>query len=163
MVSLTSMDTPCCRHLYIQTNIGFSLVRPFIFYAHQPGKCMRPFGRNLIIDRLTLSRFRGAFLALVLLLASPSGALAWEEADKKAFEEKIGILAEIINKQRAEIDTSSPSTTRADLRTQCLLQSIGIDVVKRYLDFNPNDQWWQQKYSRLRDDLTACLGLLYNM
>jgi hypothetical protein len=124
---------------------------------------MRSSDRRIVAGRLNLPRFQGVFLALALLLASPSGALAWEEADKKAFEEKIGILAEMINKQRAEIDTSSPAAARAGLRTQCLLQSIGIDVVKRYLDFNPNDQWWQQKYSRLRDDLTVCLGLLYNM
>ena len=96
-------------------------------------------------------------------IAVPSRALAWEESDKRAFEEKIGIVAAMVNQQRAEIDTSNPEAAKAGLRTQCLLQSIGIDVVKRYLDFNPGDQWWQQKYSKLRDDLTACLGLLYNM
>jgi hypothetical protein len=105
----------------------------------------------------------GAVLMTLCSLVAPSKALAWEESDKRAFEEKIGIVAAMVNEQREQIDTSTPESAKAGLRTQCLLQSIGIDVVKRYLDFNPGDQWWQQKYSRLRDDLTVCLGLLYNM
>lgn len=105
----------------------------------------------------------GAVLMILCSLVFPPSALAWEESDKRAFEEKIGIVAAMVNEQREGIDTSTPEAAKAGLRTQCLLQSIGIDVVKRYLDFNPGDQWWQQKYSRLRDDLTVCLGILYNM
>jgi hypothetical protein len=59
-----------------------------MLYARQPQKCMSLFNRGIVAGRLDLSRFRGGFLALALLLASPSGDLAWEEADKKAFEEK---------------------------------------------------------------------------
>jgi hypothetical protein len=113
------------------------------------------------LDRVSL--IWGAVLMTLCSLVAPSRALSWEETTKRAFEEKIGIVAAMVNEQREEIDTSTPEAAKAGLRTQCLLQSIGIDVVKRYLDCNPGDQWWQQKHSRLRDGLTVCLGLLYNM
>lgn len=89
-------------------------------------------------------------------------AKAWEEADKKAFEEKIEIIATIIQEHQKSIaSSSSEKVDSSSLRFLCLLQSIGIDVVHRYLALSPNDLAWRQKYPKLRDDLTVCLYVMY--
>ena len=100
------------------------------------------------------------FLITILLIGvglyiAPLPTHAWEESDKVAFEQKISIIGEVI------VDQSKKIKGKDDERTQCLLQSIGIDVIHRYLELNPGDAVWRKKYSELRDTMTVCLAILY--
>ena len=94
-------------------------------------------------------------------MATSQTGKAWEESDKQAFEEKIGIIASMIQDHAKSLGSGSSEPVSASVRAQCLLQSIGIDVVHRYLELNPGDGPWQQKYAKLRDGLTVCLYMMY--
>lgn len=96
----------------------------------------------------------------VVALCTPSKA--WEESDKQAFLDKISIMSNIILDHNKLITSGAGPVDPSSLRQQCLLQSIGIDVIHRYLEFNPDDEPWKQKYLRLRDNLTLCLAMMYN-
>ena len=85
-------------------------------------------------------------------------AKAWEERDKQAFEEKIGIIAGMVQETGKSLGSD-----RDSWRLHCLLQSIGIDVVNRYLQLNPGDVPWKQKHAKLREDLTVCLYMMYRI
>ena len=100
---------------------------------------------------------RSAHIIAIMLLTFVSPSYAWEESDKQAFQEKIELISGLVTEQSKSINT------KEDVRTQCLLQSIGIDVVNRYLQLNPNDKPWRAKYLKLRDSLTVCLGVMYKM
>jgi len=109
---------------------------------------------------------KGTFLqALIIYLLSViaicAPGKAWEESDKQAFEEKIGIIASMIQDHAKSLGSGSGALDPAYLRAQCLLQSIGIDVVHRYLELNPGDTPWKQKYVKLREDLTVCLYMMH--
>ena len=100
------------------------------------------------------------FIITVLLVGAglytaPLPTHAWEESDKVAFEQKISIIGRLI------IDQSENIKGKGDERAQCLLQSIGLDVIHRYLELNPSDAVWSKKYSELRDTMTVCLAILY--
>jgi hypothetical protein len=115
-----------------------------------------------IIDRVLKGAFLQAlFIYFLSAIAICAPGKAWEESDKQAFEEKIGIIASMIQDHAKSLGSGSGELVPASLRTQCLLQSIGIDVVHRYLEFNPGDALWRQKYVKLREGLTACLYMMY--
>jgi len=112
-----------------------------------------------LVDRVLKGTFLRALIIYGLsVIAICAPGKAWEEPDKQAFEEKIGIIASMIQDHAKSLGAGTDS---ASLRAQCLLQSIGIDVVHRYLELNPGDVTWKQKYVKLREDLTVCLYMMY--
>ena len=88
-----------------------------------------------------------------LLLQMP--AMAWEEGDRQAYNNKMALLKVLLEgaKDRA--------ADHGDLETLCLLMSIGNDVTLRYLQLNPKDAQIQTRLSGMREDLTVCLAVLY--
>ena len=125
--------------------------------------CMSRKSSLSFIDRV----LKGTFLQILFIhfflsvIAICAPGKAWEESDKQAFEEKIGIIASMIQDHAKSLGSGSGEVDPASLRAQCLLQSIGIDVVHRYLEFNPGDAPWKQKYVKLREGLTVCLYMMY--
>jgi hypothetical protein len=98
-----------------------------------------------------------AWLAgLVVALLPLQPAMAWQEGDRQAYNNKMALLKVLVDgaKDRA--------TGSGDLETLCLLMSIGNDVTLRYVQLNPKDQQIQKRLTGMRDDLTVCLALLYN-
>jgi hypothetical protein len=89
-----------------------------------------------------------------LLLQMP--AMAWEEGDRQAYNNKMALLKVLVDgaKDRA--------TSSGDLETVCILMSIGNDVTLRYVQLNPADQVIQTRLAGMRTDLTSCLAVLYN-
>lgn len=100
-----------------------------------------------------------SFLSVIVICAPGK---AWDESDKQAFEEKIDIIGNMIKENAKSLSSGPGKLDPASLRFQCLLQSIGIDVVHRYLEFNPGDPRWKQNYVELRNGLTVCLYVMYN-
>jgi len=92
----------------------------------------------------------GTLLCLALVNAP---ALAWEENDREAYNNKMALLQLLLDgaKQRAD-DTG-------DLQTLCMLMSIGNDVTLRYTQVNPTDWQIRNRLTSMRDDLTVCLAL----
>ena len=98
-----------------------------------------------------------AWLAgLVVALFPLQPAMAWQEGDRQAYNNKMALLKVLVDgaKDRA--------TGSGDLETLCLLMSIGNDVTLRYVQLNPEDQQIQTRLTGMRDDLTVCLALFYN-
>ena len=115
-----------------------------------------------IVDRVLKGTFLQALIIYFLsVIAICAPGKAWEESDKQAFEEKIGIIASLIQDHAKSLGSGSGELDLASLRAHCLLQSIGIDVVHRYLELNPGDVPWKQKYVKLREGLTVCLYMMY--
>ena len=98
-----------------------------------------------------------AWLAgLVVALFPLQPAMAWQEGDRQAYNNKMALLKVLVDgaKDRA--------TGSGDLETLCLLMSIGNDVTLRYVQLNPKDDQIRKRLVGMRDDLTVCLALLYN-
>ena len=97
------------------------------------------------------------FVTAVLLGLTVSPALAWEEGDRQAYNNKMSLLKVLVDgaKDRA--------SNIGDLETLCLLMSIGNDVTLRYVQLNPGDQQIQTRLLNMRSDMTACLALLYQL
>ena len=93
--------------------------------------------------------------ALILFgLATP--VLAWEETDQQAYYNKMSLLKVMLEGARIRaVETN-------DLQTLCLIMSIGNDVTVRYVELNPNDVEISNRLDGMRNDMTACLALLYN-
>jgi hypothetical protein len=49
-----------------------------------------------------------------------------------------------------------------DIQTLCLIMSIGNDVTLRYVQLNPNNEEMRNRLERMKNDMTACLAVLYN-
>lgn len=102
-------------------------------------------------------------LAITFLLV-PSPSKSWEESDKTAFVEKMTIMKEQIDKQPSALKNGlSPREGYAAWRKYCLLQSIGIDVIHHYLQMNPGDQEWRDYYNKVRNKMTECLYVMYEI
>lgn len=100
--------------------------------------CMSCKPRCSIVDRVLKGTFLKALIIYVLsVIAICTPGKAWEESDKQAFEEKIGIIASMIQDHAKSLGSGSGELDPDSLRAQCLLQSIGIDVVHRFLELNP--------------------------
>ena len=95
------------------------------------------------------------FSALILFGMLPP-ALAWEETDQQSYYNKMSLLKVILEGARMRaVETN-------DLQTLCLIMSIGNDVTVRYVELNPNDVEISDRLEGMRNDMTACLALLYN-
>ena len=99
----------------------------------------------------------GSIPALVMAMAGFSAPVsAWQVNDRQAYNNKMALLTVILEgaKQRAvEAD---------DLETLCLVMSIGNDVTELYLQEQTSDQQIRQRLNGMRDDFSACIGLLDN-
>jgi len=99
-----------------------------------------------------------------MLLLVPSPSKSWEESDKTAFVEKMMIIKDQIDRQPSALKNGlSPREGYAGWRKFCLLQSIGIDVIHHYLQMNPGDQEWRDYYNKVRDKMTECLYVMYEI
>jgi len=97
----------------------------------------------------------GSIPALVMALACFSAPVsAWQLSDRQAYNNKMALLSVILEgaKQRA-VETD-------DLQTLCLVMSIGNDVTELYLQEQTGDQQIRQRFHGMRDDFSACIGLL---
>ena len=97
----------------------------------------------------------GSIPALVMALACFSAPVsAWQLSDRQAYNNKMALLSVILEgaKQRA-VETD-------DLETLCLVMSIGNDVTELYLQEQTSDQQIRQRFHGMRDDFSACIGLL---
>ena len=95
------------------------------------------------------------FSALILFGMVPP-ALAWEETDQQTYYNKMSLLKVMLEGARMRaVETN-------DLQTLCLIMSIGNDVTVRYVELNPNDVEISDRLEGMRNDMTACLALLYN-
>ena len=94
----------------------------------------------------------GAISALLAL--SPAGA--WEMSDRQAYNNKMTILKVMLESARERAIASD------DLETMCLIMSIGNDVTETYLRARTDEEMIQKRLDGMRNDLTACLALLYN-
>ena len=93
--------------------------------------------------------------ALVTLLTiSPAGA--WELGDRQAYNNKMAILKVLLEGARERAIVNN------DLETMCLVMSIGNDVTETYLRVRTDEPLIQKRLIGMRNDLTACLALLYN-
>jgi hypothetical protein len=93
--------------------------------------------------------------ALILFGIVPP-VMAWEETDQQAYYNKMSLLKVMLEGARIRaVETN-------DLQTLCLIMSIGNDVTVRYVELNPNDVEISNRLDGMRNDMTACLALLYN-
>ena len=97
-----------------------------------------------------------ALFSALIFLGTVSPALAWEETDQQAYHNKMSLLKVMLEGARVRaVETN-------DLQTLCLIMSIGNDVTVRYVELNPNDVEISNRLEGMRNDMTACLALLYN-
>ena len=99
----------------------------------------------------------GSIPALVMAMAGFSAPVsAWQVNDRQAYNNRMALLTVILEgaKQRA-VETD-------DLETLCLVMSIGNDVTELYLQEQTSDQQIRQRLNGMRDDFSACIGLLDN-
>jgi len=97
-----------------------------------------------------------ALSSLLILFGMISPSMAWEETDQQAYYNKMSLLKVMLEGARMRaVETN-------DLETLCLIMSIGNDVTVRYVELNPNDVEVNNRLDGMRNDMTACLALLYN-
>ena len=97
-----------------------------------------------------------ALVSALILFGIVPPALAWEETDQQAYYNKMSLLKVMLEGARVRaVETN-------DLETLCLIMSIGNDVTIRYVELNPNDVEIRNRLDGMRNDMTACLALLYN-
>ena len=97
-----------------------------------------------------------ALSSLLILFGMVSPSMAWEENDQQAYYNKMSLLKVMLEGARMRaVETN-------DLETLCLIMSIGNDVTVRYVELNPNDVEVNNRLDGMRNDMTACLALLYN-
>ena len=96
-----------------------------------------------------------ALISALILFGIVPPALAWEETDQQAYYNKMSLLKVMLEGARIRaVETN-------DLQTLCLIMSIGNDVTVRYVELNPNDVEISNRLDGMRNDMTACLALLY--
>ena len=97
-----------------------------------------------------------ALLSALILFGMVSPSMAWEETDQQAYHNKMSLLKVMLEGARMRaVETN-------DLETLCLIMSSGNDVTIRYVELNPNDVEITNRLDGMRNDMTACLALLYN-
>ena len=97
-----------------------------------------------------------ALLSALILFGMVTPSMAWEETDQQAYHNKMSLLKVMLEGARMRaVETN-------DLETLCLIMSIGNDVTIRYVELNPNDVEITNRLDSMRNDMTACLALLYN-
>lgn len=95
-------------------------------------------------------------LLIILGTSSISPAIAWEEGDRQAYNNKMAMLKVMLEGARQR------AFQKGDLQTLCLIMSIGNDVTARYLALNPSSKEIQKRLKGMRNDLTGCFALMYN-
>lgn len=88
------------------------------------------------------------------LTVTPS--FAWELGDRQAYNNKMAILKVLLESARER------AIAENDLETMCLIMSIGNDVTESYLRVRAEEDLIQKRLVGMRNDLTACLALLYD-
>ena len=97
-----------------------------------------------------------ALFSVLILFGMVSPSMAWEETDQQAYYNKMSLLKVMLEGARMRaVETN-------DLETLCLIMSIGNDVTVRYVELNPNDVEVNNRLDGMRNDMTACLALLYS-
>ncbi len=97
-----------------------------------------------------------ALFSSLILFGIVSPSMAWEETDQQAYYNKMSLLKVMLEGARMRaVETD-------DLETLCLIMSIGNDVTIRYVELNPNDVEINNRLDGMRNDMTACLALMYN-
>ena len=120
--------------------------------------------RTLIQKLVVRKQIQRLTILLLSTYLSIMPALAWEEADKSAFLEKISIMKALITSPELEVKGKMSRQEKYNtVRQRCLLSSIGIDVIHHYLEMNPSDQEWQRLYKIIRDELSTCLYVMYHI
>ena len=105
---------------------------------------------------MTRTLFGSVLVSALILFGIVPPALAWEETDQQAYYNKMSLLKVMLEGARVRaVETN-------DLETLCLIMSIGNDVTIRYVELNPNDVEIRNRLDGMRNDMTACLALLYN-
>ena len=105
---------------------------------------------------MTRTFLGSALFSVLILFGMFSPSLAWEETDQQAYYNKMSLLKVMLEGARMRaVETN-------DLETLCLIMSIGNDVTVRYVELNPNDAEVNNRLDGMRNDMTACLALLYN-
>ena len=95
-------------------------------------------------------------VVIVGTFLSVSPSAAWDKADRQAYSNKMTILKVMLESARERAIASD------DLETMCLIMSIGNDVTETYLRARTDEEMIQKRLDGMRNDLTACLALLYN-
>jgi hypothetical protein len=96
-------------------------------------------------------------LMLMLLgLVVTTPVLAWDAADREAYNNKMALLRVLLDGAQHRASESG------DLLTLCMLMSIGNDVTSRYSQLNPEDIEIEGRLSAMQDDLSLCLAVLYD-
>ena len=105
---------------------------------------------------MTRTLLRSALVSALILFGIVPPVLAWEETDQQAYYNKMSLLKVLLEGARVRaVETN-------DLETLCLIMSIGNDVTIRYVELNPNDVEIRNRLDGMRNDMTACLALLYS-
>jgi hypothetical protein len=105
---------------------------------------------------MTRTLLGSALVSALILFGIVPSALAWKETDQQAYYNKMSLLKVMLEGARLRaVETN-------DLQTLCLIMSIGNDVTVRYVELNPNDVEISNRLDGMRNDMTACLALLYS-
>ena len=97
-------------------------------------------------------RVLACLLAGLIAGTTDPGALAWEDDERGAYNNKMALLGVLLE--------SAQQRSGRDLQTLCLLMSIGNDVTERYVETNPEDAQIQKRLLAMRQDLSFCLANL---
>ena len=89
-------------------------------------------------------------LAGLIAGTTATGATAWDEQDRAAYNNKMALLGFLLE--------SAQQRAGRDVQTLCLLMSISNDVTEQYVETNPEDLQIQQRLMAMRQDLRACLA-----
>ena len=105
---------------------------------------------------MTRTLLGSAMVSALILFGIVPPALACKETDQQAYYNKMSLLKVMLEGARIRaVETN-------DLQTLCLIMSIGSDVTVRYVELNPNDVEISNRLDGMRNDMTACLALLYS-
>ncbi|MBT67334.1 MAG: hypothetical protein CMN98_09380 [Synechococcus sp. NP17] len=97
-----------------------------------------------------------ALIFTVISLGIAPASLSWQENDEQAYHNKMAVLKVMLEGARMRaIETN-------DIQTLCLIMSIGNDVTLRYVQLNPDNEEMRNRLEGMRNDMTACLAVLYN-
>ena len=105
---------------------------------------------------MTRTLLGSVLVSALILFGIVPPVLAWEETDQQAYYNKMSLLKVMLEGARIRaVETN-------DLQTLCLIMSIGNDITVRYVELNPNDVEISNRLDGMRNDMTACLALLYS-
>ena len=110
---------------------------------------------QILCDVMHRSPLGSISFVIVGTSLSFSPSFAWELGDRQAYNNKMAILKVMLEGARERAIATN------DLETMCLIMSIGNDVTETYLRSRADDAIIKKRLAGMRNDLTACLALLY--